>query len=78
MKNIHTTHQKEIKNIVQLYGMTGIVAILSEWAKNEGGFKFIKNVVRDMDESFIQGFSFESERYNNDSSNVVVSPNKRT
>lgn len=58
---IHPAHRREVFNAAHLYGLTGIVAILSDWARNEGGFTFVKNAIRDMDESFIKDFRFERE-----------------
>lgn len=54
MKNTAAAqHERELKNMLGLYGLVGVVAIISEWADREGGLRFVQIVVRDFDQSMI-------------------------
>jgi hypothetical protein len=38
-------HRAELRNIFDLYGIHGIIAVMAEWAEREGGLSFVQIVV---------------------------------
>ena len=44
-------HRDELRNLCELYGIHGVIAVMAEWSDREGGLGFVQRVVADLTES---------------------------